>query len=207
MAAMAKTPSWSRGRTRPRTPVRPLWITGRRGCDDSGYQHAATDDSDDLPCRNAVKIGLPKQRARTGRSGVGVGRSLLVAGSHLPPELDHLFLKVDHSLGAHGRQSNEFHDYGPYPAMAGEGFVELREPVVEFPSDDGFGIERYSPHFAERREVGCFFGIGLHLASVGPLPRPVGPIRPSLVLLDAGREGITQCLSERHPALATGKRR
>src|SRR5262245_37409810 len=60
-------------------------------------------------------------------------RSLHVAGSHLPPELDHLFLKVDHSLGAHGCQSNEFHDYGPYPAMAGEGFVELREPVVEFP--------------------------------------------------------------------------
>jgi hypothetical protein len=100
------------------------------------------------------------------------GRLLLVAGSHLPPELDHLFLKVDHSLGAHGCQSNEFHDYGPYPAMAGEGFVELREPVVEFPSDNGFWVERYSPHFAECREVGCFFRIGLHLASVGPLPRP-----------------------------------
>jgi hypothetical protein len=100
------------------------------------------------------------------------GRLLLVAGSHLPPELDHLFLKVDHSLGAHGCQSNEFHDYGPYPAMAGEGFVELREPVVEFPSDNGFWVERYSPHFAECREVGCFFRIGLHLASVGRLPRP-----------------------------------
>ena len=96
-------------------------------------------------------------------------RLLLVAGSHLPPELDHLFLKVDHSLGAHGCQSNEFHDYRPYPVMAGEGFVELREPVVEFPSDNGFGVELYSPHFAECREIGCFFGIGLHLASVGPL--------------------------------------
>jgi hypothetical protein len=103
----------------------------------------------------------------------------LVAGPHLPPELDHLFLKVDHSLGAHGCQSDEFHDYGPYPAMAGKGFVELGEPVVEFPSDNGFGIELYPPHFAERREVGCFFGIGCHLASLGRLPRPGGPERHS----------------------------
>src|SRR5712672_1186930 len=97
----------------------------------------------------------------------------LVAGSQLSPELDHLFLKVDHSLGAHGCQSNEFHDYRPYPAMAGKGFVELGEPVEEFPSDNGFGIERYPPHFAERREVCCLFGMGLHLASVGRRPRRV----------------------------------
>ena len=107
-------------------------------------------------------------------SGASFGeRLLLVARLHLPPELDHLFLKFDHSLGAHGCQSDEFHDYGPYPAMAGEGFVELREPVVEFPSDNGFWVERHSPHFAECREIGCFFRIGHHLASVGPSPRPV----------------------------------
>ena len=98
----------------------------------------------------------------------------LVAGSQLSPELDYLFLKVDHSLGAHGCQSNEFHDYRPYPAVAGKGFVELGEPLEEFPSDNGFGIELYPPHFAERREVGCFFGMGLHLSSVGRRPRRVG---------------------------------
>ena len=58
--------------------------------------------------------------------------------------------------------------------MAGKGFVELDEPVEEFPSDNGFGIERYPPHFAERREVGCLFGMGRHLASVGRRPRRVG---------------------------------
>jgi hypothetical protein len=68
----------------------------------------------------------------------------------------------------------EFHDYRPYPAMAGKGFVELGEPVEKFPSDNGFGIERYPPHFAERREVGCLFGMRLHLASVGRRPRRVG---------------------------------
>jgi hypothetical protein len=54
--------------------------------------------------------------------------------------------------------------------------VELGEPVDEFLSDNGFGIKLYSPHLDERREVGCFFGIGLHLASVGPLPGAVHPI-------------------------------
>ena len=48
--------------------------------------------------------------------------------------------------------------------------VELGEPVEELLSDNGFGIELYSPHLDERREVGYFFGIGLHLASVGCLP-------------------------------------
>jgi hypothetical protein len=57
--------------------------------------------------------------------------------------------------------------------MAGKGFVELGEPVEEFPSDNGFGIQRYPPHFAERREVGCLVGMGLHLASVGRRPRRV----------------------------------
>jgi hypothetical protein len=111
----------------------------------------------------------------------------VVAGSQLSPELDYLFLKVDHSLGAHGCQSNEFHDYRPYPAVAGKGFVELGEPLEEFPSDNGFGIELYPPHFAERREVGCFFGMGLHLSSVGRLPRPVGRKNLSLAAVAVER--------------------
>jgi hypothetical protein len=76
-------------------------------------------------------------------AGIGgrAGRWSLRLVAHLSPELDHLFLKVDHSLGAHGCQSNEFHDCRPYPAVAGKGFVELGEPVEEFPSDNGFGIE------------------------------------------------------------------
>jgi hypothetical protein len=118
--------------------------------------------------------GAPRGGWAPAGTGGRAGRWSLRLVAHLSPELDHLFLKVDHSLGAHGCQSNEFHDYRPYPAVAGKGFVELGEPVEEFPSDNGFGIEVYPPHFAERREVGCFFGMGLHLSSVGRLPRRVG---------------------------------
>jgi hypothetical protein len=60
--------------------------------------------------------------------------------------------------------------------------VELGEPVEEFLSDYGFGIKLYSPHLDERREVGYFFGIGLHLASVGRLPpRPPNQARRALL--------------------------
>jgi hypothetical protein len=117
--------------------------------------------------------GAPRGDWAPAGTGGRAGRWSLRLAAHLSPELDHLFLKVDHSLGAHGCQSNEFHDYRPYPAVAGKGFVELGEPLEEFPSDNGFVIELYAPHFAERREVGCFFGMGLHLSSVGRVEPPV----------------------------------
>lgn len=131
--------------------------------------------------------GAPRGGWAPAGTGGRAGRWSLRLVAHLSPELDHLILKVDHSLGAHGCQSNEFHDYRPYPAVAGKGFVELGEPVEEFPSDNGFGIELYPPHFAERREVGCFFGMGLHLSSVGRLPRPVGRKNLSLAAVAVER--------------------
>ena len=113
----------------------------------------------------------------------------LVAGSQLSPELDHLFLKVDHRPLAHGCQSDEFHDYRPYPAMAGKGFVELGEPVEEFPSDNGFGIERYPPHSAERREVGCLFGMGAPSCERRPPAAAGGPKEPSCRHGERGQSG------------------
>jgi hypothetical protein len=76
--------------------------------------------------------------------------------------------------------------------------VELGEPVEEFLSDNGFGIKLYLPHLDERREIGYFFGIGLHLASVGRLPVPVTQSRANLTTRDGTKLAATRrsCASE-----------